>query len=191
MSALWLQRHAQPLVAPGVCYGRSDVAADDKATEAAAQQLLGAWQAELPIPPRLWHSPLQRCEQLARSIQALAPGSQLHAAPALVEMDFGTWEGLRWDDVPRAEVNAWTHDFWHYAPGGGESLGAMMARVDTALQAAREQATASGQPVLWITHLGVLQCAHWLLTRGERQPRASDWPSIKIACGECLRLPLR
>ena len=40
MSALWLQRHAQPLVAPGVCYGHSNMPADDKATAAAALLVL-------------------------------------------------------------------------------------------------------------------------------------------------------
>ena len=35
------------------------------------------------------------------------------------------------------------------------------------------------------------QGAHWLVTRGERQPNAKDWPSVKLAYGEWLRLPLR
>ncbi|MFG5776144.1 histidine phosphatase family protein [Comamonas sp. J-3] len=191
MSALWLQRHAQPLVAAGTCYGRSDMAADDKASAEAAKQLLAAWQAELPDPLTLWHSPLQRCEQLALALQALAPELTTHVEPALAEMDFGAWEGLRWDDIARSEIDAWTADFWHYAPGGGESLAQMMGRVQTALAAAQTQAAATGRPVLWITHAGVVQCAHWLVTRGEREPSAKDWPSVKLAYGEWLRLPLR
>ena len=106
-------------------------------------------------------------------------------------MDFGAWEGQRWDDIARSEIDAWTADFWHYAPGGGESLAQMMGRVQTALAAAQTQAAATGHPVLWITHAGVVQCAHWLVTRGERQPNAKDWPSVKLAYGEWLRLPLR
>ncbi|QMV72498.1 histidine phosphatase family protein [Comamonas piscis] len=190
MSALWLQRHAQPLVAPGVCYGRSNMAADDKATAAAAIALHGAWGAELLNIGKLWHSPLQRCTQLAAVLQAQAPGFDLTVCDDLAEMDFGAWEGQRWNDIARDEIQAWTADFMGYAPGGGESLGTMMRRVARALDVARQQALETGQPVLWISHAGVAQCAHWLLTRGDRVPLAKDWPSVKLAYGDWLRLPL-
>ena len=190
MSALWLQRHAQPLVAPGVCYGRTDMAADDKATTAAAQALQSAWTAEALPVGTVWHSPLQRCTQLAAALQTQAPAFQLRACNDLAEMDFGAWEGQRWDGIAREEMQAWTADFMAYAPGGGESLATMMVRVTRALDAARQQARETGQPVLWISHAGVAQCAHWLLTRGQRLPLAKDWPSVKLAYGEWLRLPL-
>lgn len=190
MTALWLQRHAQPLVAPGVCYGRTDMAADDKATAAAAQALQSAWAAEALPAGTIWHSPLQRCAQLATALQMQAPAFQLSACNDLAEMDFGAWEGQRWDGIAREEMQAWTADFMAYAPGGGESLATMMARVAGALDAARQQALETGQPVLWISHAGVAQCAHWLLTRGQRLPLAKDWPSVKLAYGEWLRLPL-
>jgi len=190
MSALWLQRHAQPLVAPGVCYGRTDMAADDKATAAAAQALQSAWTAEALPAGTVWHSPLQRCTQLAAALQTQAPAFQLRACNDLAEMDFGAWEGQRWDGIARDEMQAWTADFMAYAPGGGESLATMMARITRALDAARQQARETGQPVLWISHAGVAQCAHWLLTRGQRLPLAKDWPSVKLAYGEWLRLPL-
>ncbi|MCD2167393.1 histidine phosphatase family protein [Comamonas koreensis] len=190
MTALWLQRHAQPLVAPGVCYGRTDLAADDRATAAAAQALQGAWTAEALPAGTVWHSPLQRCTQLATALQMQAPAFQLRACNDLAEMDFGAWEGQRWDGIAREEMQAWTADFMAYAPGGGESLATMMARVTRALDAARQQARETGQPVLWISHAGVAQCAHWLLTRGQRLPLAKDWPSVKLAYGEWLRLPL-
>ncbi|WP_394680576.1 histidine phosphatase family protein [uncultured Comamonas sp.] len=190
MTALWLQRHAQPLVAPGVCYGRTDMAADDKATAAAAQALQSAWTAEALPAGTVWHSPLQRCTQLAAALQTQAPAFQLRACNDLAEMDFGAWEGQRWDGIAREEMQAWTADFMAYAPGGGESLATMMARITRALDAARQQARETGQPVLWISHAGVAQCAHWLLTRGQRLPLAKDWPSVKLAYGEWLRLPL-
>lgn len=191
MSALWLQRHAQPLIARGICYGRTDMAADDKATAAAAQAMAAAWRAEVAAPVMLWHSPLQRCEQLAHAASALEANFTPYQAPDLAEMDFGTWEGVRWDDIDRAQVNAWAADLWNYAPGGGETLAQMMARVAAAMQAARAWALATQQPVLWITHAGVIQCAHWLATRGDRQPQAKEWPSVKVGYGEWIRLPLR
>ncbi|MGE8320014.1 MAG: histidine phosphatase family protein [Comamonas sp.] len=187
-AAIWLQRHAQPLVARGICYGATDMPADAKATEAAAQALLQDWR-EAGLPPgTLWHSPLQRCEQLAHTIQALEPDFTLNRCDALREMDFGAWEGRRWDDIDRQELQSWTDDFWHYAPGGGEPLAQMMERIARALQDARNHAMQA--PVLWITHAGVIQGLHWQLTRGGRQPSAREWPSVKPAYGEWLRLPL-
>ena len=123
---LWLVRHAQPLVAPGVCYGRLDLPADAAATAASAQALAAA----LPASVRLaHHSPLQRCEQLAQALQALRPGLALKPEARLQELDFGTWEGCAWDAIGRAPVHAWTADFAHHRPGGGESLAHMLGRV--------------------------------------------------------------
>ena len=192
---LWLVRHAQPLVAPGVCYGRLDLPADAAATAASAQALAAA----LPASVRLaHHSPLQRCEQLAQALQALRPGLALKPEARLQELDFGTWEGCAWDAIGRAPVHAWTADFAHHRPGGGESLAHMLGRVAAALAAARLQcdsaaATAGGsRDVLWITHAGVARCVQWLLEQSQHQhprqhsagdgggdaplPRADQWP---------------
>lgn len=187
-SAIWLQRHAQPQIARGICYGATDMPADAKATEAAAQALLQEWREAGLQPRAIWHSPLQRCEQLAFAIQALEPGFMLQRCDDLREMDFGAWEGLRWDDIARDELKAWTDDFWHYAPGGGEPLSRMMERIAHALQSARPSSAQA--PVLWVTHAGVIQGLHWLLTREGRLPTAREWPSVRPAYGEWLRLPL-
>jgi len=104
---LWLVRHAQPLVAPGVCYGASDVAADAEATRACAAQLAQT----LPQGIRLITSPLQRCERLAKEIQGLRPDLMLKPDARLAEMDFGCWEGVRWDAIPPAAFDAWMADF--------------------------------------------------------------------------------
>jgi alpha-ribazole phosphatase len=47
----------------------------------------------------------------------------------LAEMDFGEWEGQLWDDVPRDAIDAWAADPWRFAPPGGESGAALVARV--------------------------------------------------------------
>ena len=172
---LWLVRHAQPLVAPGLCYGRLDMAADAAATAACAQSLAAA------LPARVWlaqHSPLQRCEQLAHALHGLRPDLALSADARLQELDFGQWEGRAWDAIGRASVDAWTADFASHRPGGGESLAGMLQRVAAALAAARLQANAAtGRDVLWITHAGVARCVHWLLQHGSATlPSADQWP---------------
>ena len=187
-SAIWLQRHAQPQVAHGICYGATDMPADTPCTEAAARALLQEWREAGLAPGMLWHSPLQRCKQLALAIQALEPHFNLHSCADLREMAFGNWEGQRWNDICRPELKAWTDDFWHYAPGGGEPLSHMMERIARMLQAARSHAAQA--PILWVTHAGVIQGIHWLLTRGSRVPTAREWPSVRPTYGEWVRLPL-
>jgi alpha-ribazole phosphatase len=122
---LILVRHPQPLVATGICYGRTDLAvADDQMA-----QTLEALSASLPHGRPLYSSPLRRCASLAAQ---LAP--QLHSPAAIIdariaEIDFGAWEMRPWDDIPRADIDAWTRDLVRYRPGGGESVLRMAERI--------------------------------------------------------------
>ena len=173
---LWLVRHAMPLVAPGICYGRLDVQADAQATQQAALALAPA----LPARARLRHSPLRRCPPLAHAVLALRPDLCSQADARLQEMDFGTWEGLPWESVPRAELDAWAADLHAYAPGGGEPLAAMLARVRSALE---EPAPADTDRV-WISHAGVARCVHWLRTQPARPATAAAWTQAAPAPGQ-------
>ncbi|ABM31525.1 histidine phosphatase family protein [Paracidovorax citrulli] len=167
---LWLVRHAMPCVAAGICYGSLDVAPDAQATADAAIRLASALPATaLPV----WHSPLGRCAELARSLQALRSDLSPQPDARLVEMDFGTWEGRPWNGIGRAAIDAWMADFPGHAPGNGESLARMLARVRNALREARDTGAAD---VVWITHAGVARCVHWLLEQPSRAPRADEWP---------------
>lgn len=112
---LWLVRHAQPLIAPGVCYGALDVPADAPATVRAAQALVDF----LPHGCQVISSPLQRCEQLTLALRGLRPDLMHKSDARLAEMDFGQWEGQRWDTLDRREVDSWTEDFEHWRCGGG------------------------------------------------------------------------
>lgn len=178
---LWLVRHAQPLIAPGVCYGQHDVPADTAATRAAAQRLAAA----LPGSAAVWHSPLQRCELLALDLQALRPDLTSQPDTRLREMDFGEWEGQTWDAIGKTAIDAWTDAFHTHPPGGGESLRAMLARVGQALQAARQRHAKSGAlDVVWITHAGVARCVDWLLAQGTGvTPQPETWPVHAPAWG--------
>lgn len=184
---LWLARHAQPLIAPDICYGRHDVPADAQATRQAAARLHAA------LPARLagcWHSPLQRCEQLALDTQALRADLTSNPDDRLAEFHFGAWEAQAWNDIARADIDAWTADFAHHAPGGGESLAEMLARVAHALDQARRAAQSQDGDVLWITHAGVVRCVSWLLQHGSRLPQADEWTAPAPGYGEWTAVPL-
>ena len=47
----------------------------------------------------------------------------------LLELDFGAWEGLPWDAVPRGALDDWAADVHGFAAPGGESGSALIARV--------------------------------------------------------------
>ncbi len=179
---LWLVRHAAPGIAAGTCYGALDVEADVAGTHEAARRLAAALPADHVL---VRHSPLARCAQLARALEALRPDLAARPDARLAEMDFGTWEGRAWNAIGRAAVDAWTADFAGHAPGGGESLARMLARVASALAEARAACAAqTAGDVVWITHAGVARCVRWCLQAPGRMPRADEWPVAAPAFGE-------
>jgi alpha-ribazole phosphatase len=116
-----LVRHPQPVVAPGLCYGSTDLAvAPDELARARA-----AMSSTLPRDTPLFSSPLRRCAELAAGLSC----SSLTFDARLAEINFGAWEMRHWDDIPRAEIDAWADDLTGYRPGGGESVLQMAARV--------------------------------------------------------------
>lgn len=151
--ALVLVRHLPVALEKGICYGRTDVAlsADSQAQiPAFAQQLLaehGPFQA-------VFTSPRQRCRELADAISA-----QTTVEPRLAELDFGAWEGRRWAEIPKADIDDWVEKILQYAPGGGESLQALAARVTPWLEQAAAYAQRSEHTVLAITHGGPIRVA--------------------------------
>lgn len=177
---LWLVRHAQPLVDAGVCYGMTDLAADPEDTLRAATAAAGV----LPDGACLLTSPLQRCEQLAKSLCALRPDLVYAQDTRLVEMNFGCWERQRWDAIPRAAFDQWMADFGSHSFGGAETVDALMQRVG----AVWDEALARGGPQAWITHAGVIRAAT-LIAQGVRQVRSADqWPRDVLGFGQWREL---
>lgn len=173
---LWLVRHAQPLVDGGVCYGALDVAADAPATLQAARSLAQVSPHGVPVVS----SPLERCELLAHTLCGLRPDLIYKTDHRLAEMNFGCFEGQRWDAMPRQALDDWTADFWQHRFGGAQSVAEFMAQVASVWDAA-----ATGQQdQVWITHAGVIRAAH-LLARGVRQVQhAAQWPLDAPAFGQ-------
>ncbi|MHB1122086.1 MAG: histidine phosphatase family protein [Ramlibacter sp.] len=183
---LLLVRHAKPLAPPGTCYGASDIPADARHTAYVARALAG----RLPAAALVFCSPLQRCAALAAAVAALRPDVRTQVDGRLREMDFGHWEGRPWRAIARAEIEAWTGDFAHHRPGGGESVASMLARVAPALEEARGWAIETGSAPVWITHAGVMRAA-MLLAKGAASPPEPDrWPRRVLRFGQCMELVL-
>lgn len=147
--ALILLRHTRPEGATGLCYGRSDLPlAADFDTEVVRLS------RELPMFVRIVSSPLSRCLRLAQALSE-ARDRPLSIDPKLTEMDFGRWEGLRWDAIARSELDAWAADLTGARPHGGETVAELAARVHAALT----DAMAGPVPALVVCHAGVIKAA--------------------------------
>ena len=175
--ALWIVRHATPLIASGVCYGALDVAADTQHTLLAAHALSQA----IPLNCKVWVSPLQRCMQLVDALSDIRPELKLQIDTRLREMDFGTWEGVAWNAIPLAAMQAWTNNFGEHRFGGVESANEVLARVADLWDAARQH---PDENQVWITHAGVAR-ACLLLSKGIRSvDRANQWPKDAPGYGQ-------
>ncbi|MFM2275567.1 MAG: hypothetical protein RL211_1439 [Pseudomonadota bacterium] len=189
---LWLVRHARPLIEPGVCYGALDVPADEAATRTCAAQLAaslpmngllnglpnGAQQVSLST------STLQRCELLTNYLCGLRPDLAPISDEKLAEMNFGSWEGQRWDAIGEEAVARWTGQFATHCPGGGESVQAFMKRVETAM------AEVQGENTVWITHAGVIRAAALIASGVQTVGSADQWPVNGPGYGETVLLEL-
>lgn len=181
---LWLARHAQPCIAPGVCYGALDMPAQASATLHAAQALA----AELPqaLPVRV--SPLQRCEQLALVLRGLRPDLVFATDARLTEMNFGAWEGVPWEQIPPSAMDAWMADFGNCRFGGLESANMVLQRVASAWSDSLERSRPHGGSAVWITHAGVIRAASLVAQGVLRLDDAAQWPRHAPAYGQWCQL---
>jgi len=105
----------------------------------------------------IYSSPLSRALETARIIAGHC-GLEPVERDGLREIGHGHWEGMKRDDVERqfgTEYAAWEADPFTFAPAGGESGVAVLAR---ALPVVREVVTAhSGGQVLVVSHKATLR----------------------------------
>ncbi|RTL29702.1 MAG: hypothetical protein EKK47_12435 [Burkholderiales bacterium] len=168
----WAWRHPEPIGHAGRCIGRTDLPVDRRKAKRLAHRI--RQHARREGLARVVHtSPLQRCALVGRMLRSW--GWRHHVHTALMEMDFGRWDGLPWASIPQSEVDAWCDDFLSARPGGGECLGDVFARV----QSWRSTMRASGhpQPCIVVAHAGWMLTAQWLFTRSDRPSQPTQWPA--------------
>jgi len=183
---LVLIRHAHPAVDDGVCYGRLDLPLVEPMSppaDAIVNAVSAAASANgVPPPARIVCSPAHRARVTAQRIAQAYLSRAGGTAPAidsearLHELDFGAWEGQRWDAVPREGLDQWAADLMDACPHGGESARSAYARVAgwaDSLQASPSVLAPVSVSVsepepescLWVVgHAGPMRmlAAHWL-----------------------------
>ena len=149
-----LLRHPRLRGSAGLCYGRRELdLLDPEADIPPIVAALLAWRGAAILT-----SPSRRCRIVAERLGA-GLGSQVRTDARLLELDFGAWEGLAWDAVPRLALDRWAADPLGFAPPGGESGAALVARV-TAF--ARDSLMGDATCIV-VTHAGPLKILHAVL----------------------------
>lgn len=113
-------------------------------------------------------SHLRRARRLA---EALTENPRIDER--LAEIDFGGWEGKRWDDIERKEIDAWAADVSGFTPPRGESVACLQRRaIDFAHSLDYSR-------VALVSHAGVLRAlaGHW-----QRLPFA-EWSQLTFDFG--------
>ncbi len=142
--------------------GQQDVPISDRGRQQAfalGQQLRG-----VPLVA-CFASPLSRAMETAQLVLMAAEQSvPITPMPALMERQFGTWEGKLLADVQREDAFAqWVAANYIPAPPGGESLTELFVRVEAGL---REILTAvPSSNVLVVGHSGSIKAAICVLFR--------------------------
>ncbi|WP_071799459.1 histidine phosphatase family protein [Natronohydrobacter thiooxidans] len=167
MAELWFIRHFRtPWNAEGRLQGRRDIALDDPLCSGDQSALAKNLSVLEGVNfAEVWTSPLQRARQTAA----------LHGHPAglwqdaLLELDFGPWEGRTW-----SELHAAHPDLWQSSPGNlplGETFDAFEQRVSATLNRVWSR---SGPPVLAFGHGAWANCAQAVMA-GAAASRMNEW----------------
>ncbi len=122
-------------------------------------------------------SPLAR----ARETAALLHGAPASAEPALIEMDWGAWEGRRLSDLRAeggAEMAAAEARGLDFQPPGGESP----RQVQDRLRPLLERLAAQGRPVAAVTHQGVIRALYAWASGWDMTGRAPE--KLRDGCAQ-------
>ena len=165
MSGLQLHawRHPAAIGAEGRCIGRTDLRVDARRAKRQAHRIR-AFARRHGLPCIVVTSPLERCRAVGRWL--LRWGWRHWIDPALVEANFGEWDGQPWTAVAPKAIDTWCADFVDHAPGGGESVSSVLRRV---------RSFDPGEARLLVTHGGWLCAALWLRDQGSAQPTSEQW----------------
>lgn len=148
---LILVRHTQVAVPKGTLYGQADVElASSSATDFAAVHKRLPTQCDF-----IYSSPLSRCRLLAESL-AVRYGTQPEFDEDLLEMNFGHWEGKRWNELPAEQARHWGNHWQSEPAPGGESFQHVRSRVAQFRQ--QRLIHDEYKTVIVVAHSGPLRC---------------------------------
>ncbi|MCC5905641.1 MAG: alpha-ribazole phosphatase [Balneolaceae bacterium] len=149
---IYLIRHTTPDIEKGIVYGQLDLNLRESFDEEAESVL-----KHLPESfDTICSSPLKRCLHLAQKM-----GAPVLTDSRIQELDFGEWEGEKWDQIKQKELNHWMSDFVNRTPPQGESLLDLRDRV---LRFWKEIRKKQEGTIAVVTHAGVIRMIYSIVT---------------------------
>ena len=146
--SLYLLRHTNVHISTGICYGQTDI----KLASTYENEMLEVLHklADKSFD-EIYSSPLIRCTKLASDI---ANGKPIIIDSRLQELNFGQWEGLRWNIIDKKpEAAAWFADYVNVKCPNGESFVDLIKRVNEFYH----EICTKNKNVLIVTHSGVIR----------------------------------
>jgi alpha-ribazole phosphatase len=171
---IYLMRHTKTAASPGLCYGQSDIELAESFAEELVQirEKMPKLAADCPV----FSSPLSRCLQLAEKFS-----DNVSTDARLLELNFGDWEGQRFDDIETGLLKHWTDNFVHTAPPNGESFEDLCRRAGSFWQ---DLLATQAEQVVVVTHAGTIRA---LLARILTLPLANAF-QLRINLGSLHKL---
>jgi alpha-ribazole phosphatase len=174
MSRALFIRHAETEMAGRFC-GHSD-----PDLNAQGRMQLTSLTQQLSAEPidTVYSSDLRRASATAQAIAVALEIPQV-VRPALREIGFGQWEGLRWEEIEELDpeyARKWVERYPHLSAPLGESFQAFEARV---LQEVNHLLDTNRGPIAVVTHGGVLRV---VLQHLCGCPEAEAWRQTQAYC---------
>lgn len=116
---IFLVRHTETVAPKGICYGQADVDIKEPYLD-----IFQEIKAQLPSDAIVYSSPLLRCKKMAEFFS-----DTITFDKRLMEMNFGNWELIAWNDIPLEEINPWMDNFVTVRVPNGESFEDLFQRV--------------------------------------------------------------
>jgi len=153
MSEILFIRHAETDMAGTFC-GQSDPEVNKRGREQIFELIDRLCEESIDI---IYTSDLRRAATTANAI-ATAFGVKCHVRPALREINFGAWDGLRWEKIEQRDpvyARRWLAEYPMLPAPGGEAFSYFQQRV--LKEVVYLSAKAAEQKIAVVTHAGVMR----------------------------------
>ncbi len=179
MARIYLQRHTKVDVEPHICYGVSNVALHPEFESVDLPKVL--FRISGLAISKVYSSPLRRCRELAVRIVEHVAVNSLIIEERLMELNFGDWELMEWDDIFNSEHGKeWFDDYLNCKTPNGESFVQMVERAKSFLWEVKGEE----QDIIVVTHSGFMRAA----LVAEQRITLQEAFDIKIEYGELIEL---
>lgn len=145
-------RHTTLNIKPGICYGQSDIDVSDNFI--AEAEIVRAKLAHYNFNA-VYTSPLQRCVKLA----SFCGYPDAIREPRLMELNFGDWEGQRWDEITDPHLPLWYDDWMNRPTPNGESFMMQYQRYSDFVETLSQQYSNPNDTIALFTHGGIIHAA--------------------------------